>query len=188
MKKILFVLIAVVLFVLAFIPQAGQAKAASLITYVDGRYMWGEGVVFTFAGTGFHNRDVLDTSIFVGSNFHDLGCTVNKEKTRIVCIGRGSLTDYAGKTGIIHLAGQLFYVTIPDRDIRAATETLTCTEGTMAGADVTFRTGGGDTFVLFVAGSTQSEIQKNAESFVDGSDITGILSIGDIYCSQEVPS
>jgi hypothetical protein len=188
MKKSLFFLIAAILLASTFAAQAGQARAASLITYVDGRFMWGEGVVFIFEGSGFRNKDVRETTIFAGSNFHDLGCTVNKEKTRIVCIGRGRLTEYAGQTGIIHLAGQLFYVTIPDRDIRATAEALTCTEGTVAGADVTFRTGGGDTFVLFVPGSTTSEIQKNAESYVDGSDITGILSTGGIYCSQEVPS
>ena len=186
MRKVLLFLVAAVVLASTFAAQTGQAKAASLITYVDGRYIWGEGVVFIFEGTGFRNKDVRDTTIFVGSNFHDLGCTVNKEKTRIVCIGRGSLTEYAGQTGIIHLAGQLFYVTIPDRDIRTVTveEPLSCTEGTIAGADVTFETGGGDTYTLFVDGSTKSEIQANAESYVDGSDLVGVLSIGDIYCGQ----
>ncbi len=184
MKKFLFVLIAAVLLVSTFILQTGQAKAASQITYVDGRYIWEEGVVFIFNATGYRNKDVRGTTIFVGSNFHDLGCTVNKEKTRIVCIGRGSLTDYAGQIGIIHLAGQLFYVTIPDRPAPTVEETLTCTEGTIAGADVTFRTGGGDTYVMFVSGSTIAEVRANAESYVDGSDIVGILSVGDIYCSQ----
>lgn len=184
MKKFLFFLIAAVLLVSTFAAQAGQAKAAGLITYVDGRFMWGEGVVFIFDATGYRNRDVRGTTIFVGSNFHKLGCTVNKEKTRIVCIGRGSLTEYAGQTGIIHLAGQLFYVTIPDRDVRTLEEPLTCTEGTIAGANVTFETGGGDTYVQFVPGSSEAEVRKNAESYVDGSDIVSILLIGDIYCSQ----
>ncbi len=184
MKKLLSLLIAIVTLASLFALQTGQAKAASLITFVDARFIWGKSVVFVFDATGYKNRDVRGTTIFVGSNFHDLGCTVNKEESRIVCIGRFRLTDYAGQTGIIHLAGQIFYVTIPDVVMPEESTQLVCGEFEMMGADVTFETGGGDTFTMFVAGSSKAEVQKNAQSFVDGSDLVGVLSVGDLYCGQ----
>ncbi len=188
MKKAFLFLIALVVMVSTFAFQTGQARAASLITFVDARFIWGKSVVFVFDATGYKNRDVRDTTIFVGSNFHDLGCTVNKEKTRIVCVGRFSLTDYAGQTGIIHLAGQIFYVTIPDVVTPEAASQLVCGEFEMMGADVTFATGGGDTYTRFVPGSSKSDVQKNAQSYVDGSDLVGVLSIGDLYCNGQIPA
>ena len=154
--------ISVFLSTLAF--QAGHVKAATPITYADGRFMWGEGVVFIFEATGYRTRDVRDTTIFVGSNFHELGCKVNKEKTRIVCIGRGGLTEYAGQTGIIHLAGQLFYVTIPDRTLPKETTELVCGEFETKGANVTFYYAEGQPDTYFIPGNTLAEVQQTVQS------------------------
>ena len=148
--------ISVFLSTLAF--QAGHVKAATPITYADGRFMWGEGVVFIFEATGYRTRDVRDTTIFVGSNFHELGCKVNKEKTRIVCIGRGGLTEYAGQTGIIHLAGQLF--------------------------NVTFYYAEGQPDTYFIPGNALAEVQQTVQSWMDDSEgyITVFAIAGGLVC------
>ncbi len=184
MKKFLLFLVAVVVLASTF-AATGQAKAASLITYVDGRYIWGEGVVFIFEGTGFRNKDVRDTTIFAGSNFHNLGCTVNKEKTRIVCIGRGSLTEYAGQTGIIHLAGQLFYVTIPDRAL-PKDATLTCGEFEVTGAYVTLYFAEGQPETFFVPGATLADVQQTVQNWMDGSEgyVTGFEFTSGLVCGN----
>jgi hypothetical protein len=186
MKKTLLFLIAIVVLTSAFGFQAGQVKAASLITFVDGRFMWGEGVVFIFEATGYRNRDVRDTTIFVGSNFHDLGCTVNKEKTRIVCIGRGGLTEYAGQTGIIHLAGQLFYVTIPDRTLPRQNTELVCGEFEVKGAYVTFYYAEGQPGTEFIPGETLGDVHKTAQNWMDGAEgfITGFEITSGLVCGH----
>ena len=187
MKRIFSILMLFVLLVSALGLSASPASASGLITYVHGVFVWGKGIVFVFEASGFRNRDVRGADIFVGSNFHDLGCTVNKEEGKIICVASAGLTQYAGQTGIVYLAGQIFHVIIPGRSLgtEEAISSLSCPEGTIAGAQVTFETGGGGTFTTFVSGSTRSEVQSNAQSYVDGSDLVGIDSIGDLYCSQE---
>jgi hypothetical protein len=190
MKKFSLFLLVLVAMLASLVLTAVPARAASLITFVDARFIWGKSVVFIFDATGYKNRDVREATIFVGSNFHDLGCTVNKEEEKIVCIGLYSLTDYAGQTGILHLAGQIFYVPIPEPTLleEQTAAPLVCGEFETLGADVTFATGGGDTYTMFVPGSNRSEIQKTAQSYVDGSDFVGVLSIGELYCSSEIPA
>lgn len=64
------------------------------------------------------NKDVKGANIFAGSNYYKLSCSLNKEEGRIVCVAPGMIAQYAGQTGIIYLARQMFYVTIPDIRIR----------------------------------------------------------------------
>src|SRR5262245_56224273 len=167
MKKFLSLVMPVIVLVSALWVSAGSAGAAGMITYVDGRFVWGKGVVFVFDASGYRNKDVKNASIFAGSNFHDLYCTVNKIAEKIVCVARGSLTDYAGQTGIIYLAGQIFYVTIPDRVLPAEiTLPLTCNEPEVLGANVTFQVSEGFPFTEFVPGNTVEEVQNQADAWV----------------------
>jgi len=57
-------------------------------------------------------------------------CSYNEDEGRIVCVVSSGLTEYAGQTGVIYLAGQIFYVTIPDRALHSGTdpEDETCSE------------------------------------------------------------
>jgi hypothetical protein len=173
MKKVLLLAVAVMI-VFSVLPlSAGKAAAASLITYVDGRYVWGKGIVFVFKASGYRNRDVRDANMFAGSNYHDLYCTVDKEKENIVCVARGGLTQYAGQTGIIYLAGQVFYVTIPDKTIPKEAPVvepplLECQEPEVLGASVLFRDSFGNTFSEFVPGDTIAEVEARADMWVDG--------------------
>lgn len=197
MKRILLVLMAVVLLATVFGFDTGQANAASLITYVDGRYVWGKGIVFVFKADGFKNRDVRGATIFAGSNFHDLGCTVNKEADLIVCVLRGGLTEYAGETGIIYLGGQIFYVTIPDR-ILPQVAPLICGEFEMIGAEVTFYIDLSNTltnpisgqiafsYTFFISGNTLQEVQQLAQEMVDDSAgfFTGFEIISGLQCGE----
>lgn len=189
MKKTLLFLIAIVVLAPAFGVRAWQAKAAGLITYVDGRFIWHKGVVFVFDAAGYKNKDVRGTTIFAGSNFHDLGCTVNQERTRIVCVGGGNLTEYAGQIGIIHLAGQLFYVTIPDRTLPKENENtpLVCGEFETTGAYVTFYFEEGQPDTIFISGATLGEVQKTAQNWMDDSEgfITGFEIVSELVCEQE---
>ena len=69
--------------------------------------------VIALGTSGYRNRDVRGASIFAGSNFHNLYCSVNKGEGKIIFVAGGQLTDYAGQTAVIHLGGQIFYVTMP---------------------------------------------------------------------------
>jgi hypothetical protein len=172
MKKLLSLVIAMIVLIVGLGVSAGNAKAADLIMYVDGRFVWGKGVVFVFAATGYRNKDVRDARIFVGSNFHDLYCTVDKEKENIVCVAGGGLTQYAGQTGIIYLAGQIFYVTVPDRvmpePVIMVEEPLVCEEPEVLGASVVFEDNEGKSYNEFVPGDTLQEVQDRADGWVDG--------------------
>jgi len=114
MKKFFSLLIPIVILASAFSFSASRAQAAGLITFIDGRFVWGKGVVFVFEASGYKNKDLKGASIFAGSNDHKLSCSSNKEEGRILCVVNAGLTEYAGETGVIYLARQIFYVIIPD--------------------------------------------------------------------------
>lgn len=178
-----FLMAAVVL--LSVFGMAGTARAAGNLTYIESRFVWGKGVVFIFEGTGFKNKDLKGAILFVASNDYKLSCWVNKDEGKVICVAGGGLTQYAGETGVITLAGRSFTVIIPGRTIPAQVdESLSCPEGSEPGANVTFETGGGDTVTFFISGASRSEVQDNAESWVDGSDLVGILSIGNLSCGE----
>lgn len=165
MKKALLLVLTVGLLVSTLWASVGRVEAGGLITYVDGRFVWGKGIVFLFDGSSYRNKDVKDANIFVGSNYHDLGCTVDKDQERIVCVLGGGLTRYAGQTGIIYLAGQIFYVTIPDKPSLAKSDAagpLTCAENESMGAWVTFY------FDFF------GEFQFSFHEFVEGDSLADV--------------
>lgn len=171
MKKVLSLAMAVIVLVSMFWVSVGPAGAAGLISYMDGRYVWGKGIVFVFDAAGYRNKDVKHASILVASNFYDLHCTVDKEKENIVCVLGGSLTAYAGQTGVIYLAGQVFYVTIPDKPQPPEANVdvpLTCEEPEVLGASVVFFPSEGPSFTEFVPGDTLDEVESRADSWVDG--------------------
>ena len=187
MKKILLLAMTVIVLISALGVSAGNADAAGLITYVDGRFVWGKGVVFVFKASGYGNKNVRDASIFAGSNFHDLYCTVDKEKENIVCVVGGSLTEYAGQTGVIYLAGQIFYVTIPDRTLPQVTPVegpLVCTEPEVLGASVVFYFGFGGSTTEFVPGDTLDEVKARADMWVDGEFWISHGSINQLECGM----
>jgi hypothetical protein len=169
--------------------MAGTARAAGILTYIESRFVWGKGVVFVFEAEGFKNKDLKGAILFVESNDYKLSCWVNKDAGKVICVAGGGLTQYAGQTGVITLAGRSFTVTIPGRTIPADGDaSLVCPEGSEPGANVTFQTGGGGTYTDFVAGESRSEVQDSAESWLDGSDLVSILSVGSLYCNEsEVP-
>src|ERR1044072_7940951 len=113
MKKILsFVMAFVVLFSL-FSFSASRAQAAGVIRFAGSRFVVGKGAVFLFKASGFGKNAAKNATIFAGSNFYNLFCTVKKEDGLITCTARGEITQFGGETGIIHLAGQVFYVMVP---------------------------------------------------------------------------
>jgi hypothetical protein len=113
MRKIFSLLIAMAVVASAFLFNASRAQAAGLISFLDGRFVWGKGVVFLFEASGVKNKDLKGANIFAGSDYHKLHCSFNKEEGRIVCVASGALTEFAGETGVVYLAGQIFYVTMP---------------------------------------------------------------------------
>lgn len=172
MKKVLSLVMAIMVLVCTLSIRVGAAQAAGLITYRGGLFVWGKGVVFVFDAAGYRNKDVRNANIFAGSNFHNLYCTVNKEEEKIVCVGRGSLTQYAGETGVIYLGKQIFYVIIPARPELPepevpVEEALTCEEPEVLGATVTFEAGEGDPQSFFLAGETLQEVQNSAVDLMD---------------------
>jgi hypothetical protein len=157
-------------------------KGGGYITYEGAQYVVGTGIVFTFEAEGFRNKDLKNATIYVGSDFYDLYCWVRKAEGRILCVARGSLTQFASQTGIIYLGGQIFYVIIPNKHgiPEESDETLTCEDGLVPGADVTVDFGE-FTDIVFVPGSTLAEVQSQAESWFSELDFE--ITSG-LYCSQ----
>jgi hypothetical protein len=188
MKKFMSLVMIVAILVCTLWLSVGKTSAAGTITYTGAHYIWGKGIAFTFDVSGYRNRDLKNASLTIGSKSFDVHCRLNKEKDRIVCVAAGGLTQYVGTTGILYVAGYAFYVTIPDKpalQIGSGSGPLSCPDGTEPGAYVIFRTGGGDTTPpQFVSGSTPAEVRNNAESWIDGSDIVGIKSIGSLECRE----
>lgn len=180
MKK--FLLLLMVLAVCSSVLGVSRAQAADWITFAEGAYVHGKGIVFIFDATGYRNKDLKNASIYVGSDLYDLFCWVTEDKEHIVCNAQGGLTQFAGQTAIIYLAGQIFYVTIPGAG--SPTEgaaPLVCDLGLVPGADV-FVDFGGFTETLFVPGSTLAEVQSQAESWFAGLEFE---IVSGLYCGLE---
>lgn len=158
----------IAIFVSAFFLSTMRAGAAGIIEYRGGVFTWGKGIAFVFDATGYRNRDVRNASIYVGSNFYDLHCTVNKKEKKIVCVTGAGLTRYSGQTGVIHLAGQMFYVTIPYRNLAG------CGGSQVMGAMVTFQVGEGEPQSYFLAGQTPGSVGNAADNLIEASG--GFLS------------
>ena len=188
MKKIFSLLTAIVVLASAFSFSASKAQAAGLITFADGRFVWGKGIVFLFDASEIKNKDLKGANIFAGSDYHKMYCSFNEDIEQIVCVVSSGLTEFAGQTGVIYLAGQIFYVTIPDRALHSgdpSTDDESCDEldeelcedpgdpgnpgnppeacipPDVLGADVEFEDSEGFT-TLFVPGETLQEVTANA--------------------------
>jgi hypothetical protein len=189
LKKAFSLGIAIVVFLSMFSFRPGTAKAAGIITYRGGLFVWGKGVVFVFEGSDFRNKDVKGASIFAGSNFHDLYCNVNKdEDEKIVCVAGGRLAEYAGEAGVIYLAGQVFYVTVPAKPSRLAIAEAGGAGGdgsvcSVLGANVRFDDVDGDSSTEFVRGNTMAEVVASANATLAADqDLVGYGIVSDIYC------
>ena len=187
MRKVLLAVLAVVILICTAGFSAGGASAAGIISYSDGRFVWGKGVVFVFDATGYRNRDVRHSRILVSSDLYDLYCSVDKSAGKIVCVASGGLTRFARQTGIIYLAGQIFYVTIPDRILFSNGNGFSCPSGTTRGANVTFLMNDESTFTTFVSGSTLSQVNKSAGKLL-GEVAVSIQGTGNLFCGEESPS
>ena len=182
MKKLLYVVMLAVLLVSALGFSAKATSAAGLIDFVDARFVPGKGVVYIFAAEGLRNKDVRGAEIWAGSNFYDLGCTVNKQEGLIICVVGGDITPYAGQTAVIFLGGQIFYVSVPGR--ASGDASLSCPEGTIPGADVTFFTSEETLETYFVPGASISAVQNEAQSYL-GEYLISIEDIGSLYCGEQ---
>ena len=183
-----FIMITVILVCTLWL-SVDSASAGGTITYRGAQYVWGKGIAFSFDASGYRNRELKNASLTIGSKSFDVHCRVNKEKTRIVCVAAGGLTQYAGKTGILYVAGYAFYVTIPDKpalQVGSGSGRLSCPEGMEPGADVQFTLEGEGTWTSFIGGSTLSEVRQNAEN-TEVVKVGGSIDyIDDLYCN-EVP-
>jgi|SRR5687768_12373757 len=193
MRKLILLGLAIGVLISTLWCTAGKVQAAGLITYRGGLYVWGKGIVFVFDASGYRNKDVKDASIFVGSNFHDLGCTVNKEEAKIVCTLRGGLTEHAGETGVIYLGGQVFYVLIPDRTLPeeiSIEESLTCLETELMGAWVTFTFNFLDIFQFsfeeFVEGTSLEEVENAAAQMLEDDPFLISYEVGEFGCFEVI--
>lgn len=168
MKKLFFALMAVAVLLSALGLQVGSAKAEGYITYENGQFVRGTGIVFTFDAEGFRNKDLKNATIYVGSDYYDLYCWVRKEEGKILCVAVGGLTEFAGETGIIYLGGQIFYVIIPARAGAPADEgggVPICEQGEVLGANYMVDFGSGYDGPYFVPGGTLAEADSQAQSW-----------------------
>jgi hypothetical protein len=164
---------------------AGAAKADGFIVYEGAQFVVGTGIVFTFEGEAFRSRDFKGANIFVGSDFYDLYCWVRKGETRIVCVASGGLTEFAGQTGVIYLAGQIFYVTIPFKHGSAESggQSLTCEDGEVLGAEYMVDFGSGPDGPYFVPGDTLDDADALAAIwFAQAVDYYGVNGL---VCDEE---
>lgn len=176
-----------------FSLQVSRAQAAGIITYAGGLFVVGKGTVFVFKGSDLSNKAIRNATIFAGSNFHNLSCSLNKDDKKIVCVIRGGISDeYGGETAIIHLGGQIFYVTIPSRIERIDPEDEEggesgCGEPTVSGADVEFTDIDQVASTEFVPGDSLDEVTADAQDQVNTSmgDLIGFKVVSDLKCGVE---
>ncbi len=166
MKKIMSSVMAIIVLIGTLWSSAGSAAAAGIITYQGARFVWGKGVVFVFDASGYSNRDVKNASLSIGTSSFGLHCHVNKKAGKIICVAGGGLTWYAGQTGMVYLAGQAFYVIIPDRNLSAGG----CGGSTVMGANVTFQAAEGDPQSYFLAGQTLGDVGNSATNLIGASE------------------
>lgn len=178
------------LFLMAFVVTASllglrttRAQAADWIAYEESAYVYGKGIVYIFSATGHRTRDVKGASIYVGSDLYDLFCWVTTDKQHIVCNAQGGLTQFAGQTAIIYLAGQMFYVTIPHRGAppeatTPAPQPLVCPDGQISGAAVLVD----NDFTVFIPGDTLAEVQSQAENQYAP---LSVQIVGELHCEWE---
>lgn len=184
MRKFMSLVMVLVILVCTLWFSADNAAAAGTITFTGARFVWGKGVVFVFDASGYKNADVKGAYITVGSKSFNVHCTVNKKAEKIICVAGSRLTRHAGEMGILALAGQAFYVTIPDKPpLSVGNGSISCPPGTEPGADVTFFLEGEGTWTRFISGSTLAEVQANAENSSSVEGGATIEDIGDLYCS-----
>ncbi|GEM_PF-2063374 len=183
MRKMFLFLMMLTVLVSTLGVQTTKARADGLITYEGGEFVVGVGILFTFDASSYRNKDLKNATIYVGSDFYDLNCWVRKEDGEILCSVRGGLTQFAGQTAIIYLAGQIFYVTIPRPGGPNDDSSLSCTDGLVSGADVMVDFGSGPDGPYFVPGNTLAEVQSLAESWFSGA--TSIDIVSGLYCSAE---
>src|ERR1051325_4002144 len=173
MKKILSFVMAVVVLFSLFSFRTSRAKAAGIIKFAGSRFIPGKGAVFLFKASGVGKNAAKSATIFAGSNFYNLFCTVKKDDGLITCLARAEITQFQGQTGIVHLAGQIFYVMVPyfteppdegegegegEEGDAGGEGGLVCETG-VSGADVTFKDlTDGTTFTEFVPGGTIEEV------------------------------
>ena len=188
MKKVVSLLLSVAVLVVSLWAGAGSVQAAGTITYAGSHFVWGKGAVFIFNASGVKNGELKGARIFVGSNLYNVDCTFKKDEGKIVCVAGGGITQYAGQTGALYLAGQVFTVRIPHKEAPAVTETETpptCEAPNIMGANVTFMTFSEGKETFFVHGETRAEVKSNAQGYL-GEVLISILKIGDLYCKEAV--
>lgn len=192
MKRRLSLLVAVVVFLSTFAFSATKTQAAGIITYQGGKFVQGKGLAFVFGAPGFTGRHLRGASIYAGSNSYDLFCTVKAREEKIVCTARGGLTEFAGETAIIHLAGQVFYITMPSRAIPDGSEEeeedeeSVCPDPQVLGANVQFEDIDGLFSTEFIGGDTLDEVRAAADEALAGNpDLVSYKVVGDLTCGIE---
>jgi hypothetical protein len=184
MKKAYLLLMALAVFVSALGFQVNRARADGYIIYEDAQYVVGTGILFTFEAEGFRNKDLKNATIYVGSDFYDLYCWVRKQEGKILCVAWGSLTQFAGQTGVIYLGGQIFYVIIPNRHGTpgAGGQPPTCEQGELLGAEYMVDFGSGYEGPYFVPGDTLDEADQQAGSWFGEFDY---YRVNGLVCGEE---
>jgi len=179
MKKTLFLLMVFAILASAFGVQVERARAEGTITYSEAAYVQGKGFVFIFDASGFRNKQLKNSSIYVGSDFYDLFCWVAEDKEHIVCNAQSMLLPFVGQTGIIYLAGYIFYVEIPHAGGPKEDTTPTCDQGEVLGANYMVDFGSGFEGPYFVPGATLAEADLQAESWFGDFDY---YRVGGLVC------
>lgn len=189
MRKVLLSILVVFMLLSVFSFSPSRAHAAGIIQYAGGSFVIGKGISFVFHASGLRNRDVRGASIFVGSDFHPLGCTVNRAEERVVCVLRGGLTEYAGETGILYLGGQIFYVTIPgmkeppEDESEEGEEAPACGEFEALGAWVIYYLEGVFDSEEFIEADSAEEVEQEAAQ--TASEEPGMTyKVGDFGCHE----
>ena len=192
MKKILSFVMAVVVLFSLFSFRTSRAQAAGIIKFVGSRFIPGKGAVFLFKASGVGKNAAKSATIFAGSNFYNLFCTVKKDDGLITCLARAEITQFQGQTGIVHLAGQIFYVMVPyfteppdegegegEGDEGGDTSSV-CPDPLVLGATVTYS----DNTSEFIAGNSLDAVAADAQSNAIENGVT-VKKIGDLHCDTE---
>jgi hypothetical protein len=122
-KKLMLVISIISILGMLFGVAAAPAVTKSVVLD-DVRFIAGKGYVFLFTFKGAFKQSELSGFVNIGSDGFDLACKL-RDDGKISCVAIQLSPSYAGREAVVHLAGFIFYATIPGFPCNSIDFTLT---------------------------------------------------------------
>ncbi len=114
MKKSLFLFLSLLSLVVLLTSLAAAPAEVRLLKLVSIEHWFNKGVVFKFQVTGKFSQEELKGFVNISDREFGLDCSFD-DYGFLTCVGGDALDQFVGRQGVVVVAGQGFFVTIPPR-------------------------------------------------------------------------